>query len=57
MVANLVGFGFGFGFFIVAFVVLAVSVIRFAGRVGRRTADRDLPPRDRSGGPGGKEGD
>jgi uncharacterized membrane protein (DUF485 family) len=42
VIANTVGFAIGFGVFIAAFVVLAVAVVRFASRVGRRTTDRDI---------------
>ena len=45
MLANIVTFAIGFGLFVVASVVLAVYVVRFAGRLGRRTATRDFPPR------------
>jgi hypothetical protein len=55
MLANIVTFAIGFGLFLVAFVVLAVYVVRFAGRLGRRTETRDFPPRPDASRPADKE--
>jgi hypothetical protein len=43
VLADTVGFAIGFGAFIVAFAVLAFFVIRFAGRLGRRTGPSPGP--------------
>jgi hypothetical protein len=53
LIANTVGFAIGFGAFVVAFVVLAVMVVRFAARVGRRRIEgpkSDSPKSDGSPG-------
>jgi heme/copper-type cytochrome/quinol oxidase subunit 2 len=42
MLANTVTFAVGFGAFLVAFVILAIFVVRFAGRVGRRRSDPQI---------------
>lgn len=45
MLANTVAFAIGFGVFLVAFFVLAVFVVRYAGRVGKRRAGQAIDPR------------
>jgi hypothetical protein len=43
------GFVVGFGVFLVAFIVLAVFVVRFAGRLGRQTPGKPVGRTDPEG--------